>query len=307
MRRIQELLVQYKRHCENTRLEMKEAGENRNYTKAIAMQHDLESSKNDYALKLCAHVDRILESGNLRALEVACRSIQDSHAELQPDIMNAAVDPNDPNVGKNNESSFEGPVMIAAPPGTARRPHSARSAREEPEERHRFDGTKKLPPEKMKEMGKRLCVPKKTLEERATTEEELQRGQFMLQEEFDNCTFRPTIGVKSVHVPSIAKKGGTFWPTDRYPRRNPKAHGEARFTSDINLDPGGDLQVKRCMKFVLDSMENHIQAQRANFGSGLEGTLSLIKMGLEDEGQVMAWNLTPKEVYALKLLQGDES
>lgn len=316
VRRIQELLSKYKRHNENTRLEMKEAGEQRNYTKAIAMQHDLESSKNDYSLKLCAHVDRILESGNLRALEVACRSIQEAHPELQPEIMNVEgqVEPS-----ANNESSFEGPAMIAAPPGTARRPHSARSAREEEPEKHRFDGSTKLNKEKMKEMGRRLCVPKKTMEEKATTDDELQKGKFMLQEEYDNCTFRPTIGVKGVIEPSIAKKGGTFWPTDRYPRRAPSPHGKARYEGDTNLDPEGVWQLRRCMDFVCDDPTHGITSdlkRQAGWTEGrnntlicsnpnrLEGVLSLIKMALEDETQIMQWELTPGEVEALKNLKG---
>jgi len=317
VRRIQELLTQYKRHCENTRLEMKEAGEERNYTKAIAMQHDLESSKNDYSLKLCAHVDRILESGNLRALEVGCRSIQEAHPELQPDIMNAAAEPDkagqeeDQN-GKNRESSFEGPVMIAAPPGTARRPHSARSAREEEPEKHRFSGNTKLKPDKMKEMGKRLCVPKKTAAEKATTDEDLQKGLFMLKEEYDNCTFRPTIGVKGVLTSSIAKphKEMTFWPTDRYPRRAPSPHGKARFEGDTNMDPSGEIQLKNCMTYISEGKYWEVEADlkdkydRGDYGHALEAALKLIKEGLDNENQIRKWDLTAKEATALRKLKG---
>ena len=297
VRRIQELLSKYKRHNENTRLEMKEAGEQRNYTKAIAMQHDLESSKNDYSLKLCAHVDRILESGNLRALEVACQSIQEAHPELQPEITNVEGEVEQ---SANRESSFEGPAMIAAPPGTARRPHSARSAREEEPEQHRFAGAKKLDKQKMEDMGRRLCIPKKTMEEKATTDDELQKGKFMLQEEVDNCTFRPTIGVKGVIQPSIAKKGGTFWPTDRYPRRAPSPHGKARYEGDTNLDPEGTWQLKRCMRYVYDSLDPSYQSQESY--QSLEKTLQVIKLALQDESQIIAWQLSEGEVIALKEL-----
>ena len=64
---------------------------------------------------------------------------------------------------------------------TARRPHSARSAREEPPEHDRFDGTRKIKVEQTQEMPRRLAVPKKTMEEKATTEDELQKGRCMLQ------------------------------------------------------------------------------------------------------------------------------
>lgn len=299
VRRVQELLVKYRRHIENTRLEMKEAGEARNYTKAIALQHDLETCKNDYALKLCAHVDRVLESGNLRALEVATKSIQDAQPELQPDIMNVDLPEEDQ---AEPSSGMEGPAMIAAPPGTARRPHSARSAREVIPERHRFDGSIKLKQEQTAEMAKRLAIPKKTMEEKATTADELQKGKFMLQEEFENCTFRPTIGVKGVKKPSIAKKGGTFWPTDRYPRRAPSPHGKARFEGDINLDPDGTTQMQRCINFCVQHMQTQIQKHSTEniHRVTLEGCCTLINLALEDEGQVREWMLTDKELIVLK-------
>jgi len=307
VRRIQELLVKYRKHVENTRLEMKEAGEARNYTKAIALQHEQETCKNDYALKLCAHVDRVLESGNLRALEVACKAIQDNQPELQPDIMNmdecASPGAEQPQA---SSGALEGPAMIAAPPGTARRPHSARSAREEPPEKHRFDGTKKLAVQATEEMAKRLAVPKKTMEEKATNDDERQKGVFMLQEEFENCTFRPTIGVKGVHQPDIAKPKGTFWPTDRYPRRSRSAHGKARFEFNINMDKDGSWQLRRCIRFAVAQMNPTIQNESKQMLDrvDLEGCVQLIGLGLEDDAQITDWGLTEGEVVVLKKLKG---
>ena len=43
--RIQELLSKHRRNTETTRIEMKKAGEARMYTKAISLQHDLETGK----------------------------------------------------------------------------------------------------------------------------------------------------------------------------------------------------------------------------------------------------------------------
>jgi len=306
VRRVQELLVKYRKHIENTKLEMKEAGDARNYTKAIALQHDLETSKNDFALKLCAHVDRILESGNLRALEIACKAIQDQQPELQPDIMNIVdtMEEQDKAVGGNTASDM--PTMIAAPPGTARRPHSARSAREAPPERHRFAGDKRLKGDQQKELNDRLAKPKKPWER-------VQNGEHLLFEEKQNCTFRPlTDGsiFKGVKKPSVNKAngyrtGGVFWPTDRYPRRNPSPHGKARFEGDINLDPGGDLQIQRsiiCLKELLKK-----EGQECDISdTDMEGAMRLVNELSTDETMLDNLGLNEHKATALQALKGQD-
>merc|ERR1712057_110695 len=120
----------------------------------------------------------------------------------------------------------------------------------------------------------------------------------MLQEEYDNCTFRPTIGVKGVIRPSIMKGHGTFWPTDRYPRRAPSPHGKARFEGDINLDPDGAWQLKRCIRFVVDSMLPTIQQQSPQMMHriDLDGALKLVSIALEYDAQVKEWKLTEGEL-----------
>jgi len=156
------------------------------------------------------------------------------------------------------------------------------------------------------EMAKRLAVPKKTMEEKATNDDERQKGVYMLQEEFQNCTFRPTIGVKGVIVPSIAKKNGTFWPTDRYPRRAPSPHGKARFEGDINLDKDGSWQLKRCVKYCVSVMNPQIQNQSNQMLDrvDVEGCVHLITIALEDEAQINEWKLSEGEVIKLKELKG---
>jgi len=109
-----------------------------------------------------------------------------------------------------------------------------------------------------------------------------------------------------VMQPSIAKKGGTFWPTDRYPRRNPSPHGKARYEGDVNLDPGGEWQLKRCIRYVAENLQEHILS---NAGKSIErldmgNIVSLIGTALEDEGQIVEWGLTEGEVVTLKELKG---
>ena len=77
-------------------------------------------------------------------------------------------------------------------------------------------------------------MPKRTMEEKASNETNAdikRKNTFMLQEEYDNCTFRPTTQYPSSAItkPSITMPHGHSYPTNTHTRRNPSPHGKARY------------------------------------------------------------------------------
>jgi len=307
VRRIQELLSKYCRTCDTTRMEMKKAGEARNYTKAIALQHDLETNKADYAVKLCSHMDRILEMGNLRALWTACQSIEESNPELQPDII---ADPH-----SIDQEGHE--RLVTVPPPALQRP---RPAKQHPNDHPLVEGSitaklkGSLKKEQIDEMAIRLSQPKRTMAEKAATEtnaDAVRKQTFMLQEEYDNCTFRPTTQYKMevITKPSIMMPHGHFYPTNTHPRRNPSPHGKARYEGDVNCDPTGESQQQSCVLYCAKSLMPSIwsQSEAVSYERvSMDQLERLIRIGLSDPQQVEAWSLTEKEVAALRKLRGKE-
>lgn len=303
VRRIQELLQKHNRIIEMTRIEMKKAGDAREYTKAISLQHQLDTTKADYALKLCSHLDRILEMGNLRALWTACQSIDEACPELQPDITQSG-----------DAENMDG--LVACPPAALQRPR--------PEKQ--LVGTKPLSgsvvvkhkthleQSKIDDMAKRLSTPKRSAADKASKETDLmeqRKGQFMLQEEYDNCTFRPTTKYKMdvITKTAIKKPPGKFYPTNAYPQRKPSPHGKARYEGETNCDPSGEEQERSCLFYVASSLQPSIWSQsdqpdpRRVSKDQLE---RLIRIALDDQQQVDAWGLTEGEVALLRKLRGKQ-
>jgi len=306
VRRIQELLSKYRRTCDTTRMEMKKAGESRNYTKAIALQHELETNKADYAVKLCSHMDRILEMGNLRALWTACQSIEESNPELQPDITA------DPSSADENGRM----LLVTVPPPALQRPRPVKQpvGVVPPPGSQTCKLKAALPQDKIDEMAMRLSVPKRTMEEKASNETNAdvkRKNTFMLQEEYDNCTFRPTTQYPSSAItkPSISMPHGHFYPTNTHTRRNPSPHGKARYEGDLNCDPGGEQQEQSCVLYVAKSLMPSIWSQSdcQNYDRINKDQLErLIRIALDDPQQIEAWSMTEGEVGVLRKLRGKE-
>eukprot|EP00656_Telonema_subtile_P035726 TRINITY_DN3968_c0_g1_i1.p1 TRINITY_DN3968_c0_g1~~TRINITY_DN3968_c0_g1_i1.p1 ORF type:complete len:455 (-),score=103.64 TRINITY_DN3968_c0_g1_i1:218-1582(-) len=257
----------------------------------------------DYALKLCSHLDRILEMGNLRALWTACQSIEESCPELQPDITETG-----------DAENFDG--LVACPPAALQRPRPEKQLvglkplKGSVVVKHKT----KLEQSKIDDMAKRLSAPKRSTQDKSIKETDVteqRKGQFMLQEEYDNCTFRPTTKYRMdvLTKSAIKKPAGNFYPTNAFPQRKPGPHGKARYEGDTNCDPSGEEQERSCICFVASSLQPSIWAQSETPDPNRiskDSLERLIRLALDDEQQVQAWGLTAGEVVLLRQLRGKQ-